>query len=322
MAFNATLNTIQGTLNYCAAFILNRPSVNVANTYQEPAITIANLILSTVLAPPFKWQWNRNFVNIPLTVGQSDYTVPLSDFGWLEEATISFSSLNPPVVELQIKPMMAADGVQAQPFQISVVNDDNAGNITFRFMAIPDNTYTATLIYQKAPVKVTSLFGSIEAVISSISAASNGSTVYTCSSGIPGFLSLIGTYVNISGATDNRNNGLFYVLAATNTTLTLQNPNGVVQSGAGGTVASATTWAPIPDKFNFLYERAMLAQLHGIYDAATYLQELEIFFRQLVGCAEGLDDTAKAIFLEDRLAQLRTQAATQNATTATPKRAQ
>lgn len=326
MQFNATRNTIQGTLNFCAAFILNRPSVNVANAYQEPALTIANLILSTVLSPPFVWQWNRNFVNVPLVVGQSDYTVFLADFGWLEDATISLSSMNPPVVALQINPMFAASGKNNRPFQIAVVNDDNAGNITFRFMAIPDQTYTATLIYQKAPVFATSLFGASVGSITSIAAASGGTTVYNFSGGVTNFTALVGTYVWVTGTTVSGssfpNNGLFLVTASTNTSLTLQNPNGVLQAGAGGIAQPATTWAPIPDKFNFLYERGMLAHLHGIYDATTYLQELEIFFRQLVGCSEGLSDTAKAIFLEDRLAQLRTQAAVQNATTATPKKAQ
>jgi hypothetical protein len=59
-----------------------------------------------------------------------------------------------------------------------------------------------------------------------------------------------------------------------------------------------------------------------MYDAATYGMELQLFFRQLVGCSEGLSDTAKAIFLEDKLSQMRTEAAAQAASTASPKRGQ
>lgn len=319
----ATVNTIQGTINFCAAFILNRPSSGVAGTVFEPALTLANLIMSTVLGPPFAWEWNRAVQSVSTVVGQADYTLSLPNFGWLEKATIDGSALTPPMAppiqELEKATMLAVSGKNNRPFKIAVVNDDNAGNITFRLMAIPDAVYTLNIIYQKSPIFATALYGSSLGSITSIAAASGGTTVYTASGGITGFASLVGTYLLIQGAMNSANNGLFYCTASSSTTVTLQNPNGVLQSGAGGNIYSATTWAPIPDKYNFLYERGMLAHLHAIYDAATYAMELELFFRQLVGCAEGLSDTAKAIFLEDRLSQLRTQMAAQAAVSASPK---
>ena len=240
MPFSACTNTVQSTLNWCSAFILNRPSAGVSAIALEPGLTNANLIMSTILAPPFAWQWNRNTNSFATVAGTSDYVVAATDFGWLEKATISLSTMVPPIVEIQIQTLGAASGKNNQPTWISVVNDDNAGNITFRLMPIPDAIYTVALTYQKAPVRVTSL---------------------------------------------------------------------------------AQTWAPIPDKYNFLYERGMLALLHAMYDSATYLQEMELFLRQLVGVSEGLSDSAKAIFLADRLAQLRTETYVKNATTATQKKA-
>jgi hypothetical protein len=320
----ATKNTIQGTMNWAAAFILNRPSSGVAGAYQEPGLTIANLIMSTILAPPFAWQWNRSIFNVATTVGQSDYTVSLPNFGWLEKATLSLSGMTPPVVELQISPLIAASGKNNRPFKIAMVDDDNAGNVTFRLMAIPDQVYTVTLIYQKAPVQATTLFGASLGSITSIAAAVAGSTVYTASGGFTGGAAngLVGQYLIISTATSSANNGIFFCTASSATTITLNNQNGVLQAGAAGTAQAGTTWAPIPDKYNFLYERGMLAHLHAIYDMATYAMELQLFFRQLVNCSEGLSDTAKAIFLEDRLDMLRTEAAAQAASTAAPKRAQ
>lgn len=76
---NSNVQTIQGTANWSAAFILNRPSLNVAGNYQEPALTIANLLMSTILAPPFAWSWNRAFTTVSTVVGQSDYTVISQD---------------------------------------------------------------------------------------------------------------------------------------------------------------------------------------------------------------------------------------------------
>lgn len=80
------------------------------------------------------------------------------------------------------------------------------------------------------------------------------------------------------------------------------------------------TWAPIPDKFQFMYSRGLLAQLHAMYSMQMYLQEMDMFWRQLVGAAEGLSESQKAIFLEDKLRTLRTQAAELQALSASPKR--
>lgn len=238
----ATTNTIQNTLDWCRAFILNRPSSGVANITNEPALTTANLIMSTILAPPFAWQWNRAIEQFNTVAGKSDYFISSPFFGWLEKATIANTSGGfPPIVELQISSLLSASGKQGRPFEVCPVFDDNNGNLTFRFMPIPDQTYNVVLTYQKAPIFIDDL---------------------------------------------------------------------------------DETWAPIPDKYNFLYERGMLAHLHGMYDAATYAMELQLFFRQLVGCSEGLSDTAKAIFLEDRLAQVRTEAAAMAGTSANPRRAQ
>ena len=327
MATNSTTNTIIGTANWAAAFILNRPTQGVANAYQDPALTLANLIMATILAPPFAWQWNRASVTQAVTAGTSDYSIALPNFGWLEKATITYPtppSSGPSVFELEIITSVAVDPRQNRPFKICPVLDDNAGNITFRLFPTPDQAYTLTLTYQNAPIKATTLFGTSLGSITSIAAAVAGSTTYTASGGFTGGAAngLAGQYLIISSATSSANNGVFFVTASTSTTITVNNQNGVLQSGAGGTAQAGTTWAPIPDKYNFLYERAMKAHFHGMYDTNTYLQELQIFFRQLVGCSEGLSDTAKAIFLEDRLSQLRTEAAAQAGTTASPKRAQ
>ena len=321
----ATINTVQGTINFCAAFILNRPPMNVAGNYQEPALTLANLIMSTVLGPPFAWQWNRNTATFNATkILGTDYSVSMTDFGWLEKATVT--DPNGASTEIVVVTSLATDSEQALPFQICPVLDDNAGNITFRLLPAPDQNYTVTLTYQKSPIPVTSLYG---ASVGSITSITTGPSVYNASGGITGYATLVGKYVWVSNTTNptgytsqtNPNNGLYLVTASSSTSLTLQNPNAIAQAGAAGIIQPATTWAPIPDKYNFLYNRGMLAHLHNIYDSATYMQELQLFIRELVGCSEGLSDTAKAIFLEDRLNQIRTTAAVQAATTAAPKRA-
>jgi hypothetical protein len=331
MAFNATRNTIQGTLNWAAAFILNRPSRNVGTFFQEPGLTLANLIMSTILAPPFAWQWNRTITPFTCKPGVSDYVIPLPTFGWLEKVTITLPGMVPPVIELEIKPMLAASGENDRPSYIAVVNDDNAGNITFRLMSIPDQPYVVTLTTQNAPIFATSLYGTSIGTVQSVAAAVGGLTTYQFTGPIAGFASLVGTFFYVSGTNPaaspvngnvSPNDGLYLVTASSATSLTLQNPNGILQTGAAGIAQPATTWAPIPDKYNFLYERSMLAHLHSMYDMATYIQELQIFFKQLVGCSVGLSDTAKAIFLADQIDDIRTLAAADAASTGSPRRGQ
>lgn len=60
-------------------------------------------------------------------------------------------------------------------------------------------------------------------------------------------------------------------------------------------------WAPIPDKYIFLYTRGLLALLQMIYNHPLSATNWELFCRHLVAIAEGLDEEEKAIFLEDAL---------------------
>ena len=225
----AVTNTIQNTLNWLTAFLVQRPTTGVGQVANEPALTSANYIMQTILAPPFRWEWNRKSTvsSITTVAGTSDYVVALSDYGWLEKATLVNASApagTPPNFELEVFEILAKDGKQNRPQKIAVLLDDNAGNITFRLFPVPDAVYTVNLDYQKAPIFAVGL--------------------------------------NV-------------------------------------------TWAPIPDKMAFLYEGGMKAQMQMMYNQQLGLSNLEIFFRQLVGAAEGLTEMEKAIFLEDALRPIR-----------------
>ncbi len=229
----ATTLHISDTLAWTYAFLVGRPTSGVGGFANEPALTSANYTMQSILAPPFKWEWNRKkvFPAITTVAGTSDYVVALSDYGWLEKATLTNPNPignEPPKHELEIYEILAVDGQQNRPTSIAVLLDDNAGNITFRLFPVPDGVYTVGLDYQKAPILATDL---------------------------------------------------------------------------------SATWAPIPDKLAFLYERGLLAQMQGMYNVQLYLAGMEMFFRQLVGAAEGLDEMQKAIFLEDSLRNLKTKAA-------------
>lgn len=225
----ATTNTLQNTLNWITAFIVQRPVTGVGGNANEPFLTSANYAMQTILQPPFRWEWNRTKVPAAITCvpGQSDYPVALSNYGWLEKAIITLPNPpdnTPPNFELEVYEILGTDGLENRPLKIAVLLDDNNGNITFRLFPVPDFAYTVELDYQNAPIRATGL---------------------------------------------------------------------------------NTTWAPIPDKFSFLYERFMMAQMQMMYSQQLGLSNMEIFFRQLVAAADGLTEMEKAIFLEDVLRDIR-----------------
>src|SRR5208282_2243223 len=68
-----TTKTIQDTINWAKRFSFERNPV-IGNSL-EPALTSANMVLQTILAPPFDWWWNNQEIgftcNPVATVGTS-----------------------------------------------------------------------------------------------------------------------------------------------------------------------------------------------------------------------------------------------------------
>lgn len=241
MGFSALTNTIQNSLNWAAAYLVQRPTTGVGGTAGEPAITTANLIMGIILGAPFKWEWNRvsNLNAFQTKIGFTDYKVALPTFGYLEKGIVIDPSINTAQTgqksqfEMSVYKILGQDNNKpSRPMSIAVLVDDNAGNITFRLSPVPDKVYTIGLDYQMAPNFI-----------------------------------------------------------------------------APGASLSNTTWAPIPDKLSYIYQRGFLAHLQGMYNAQMYFAHMSMFFRQLVSACEGLTETEKNIFLEEQLRTLQTQQA-------------
>ena len=131
------------------------PLVGVGGYANEPAFSIANQVLQQLLAPPLAWPWNRKTnAGTAMVAGTQDYTVVLTDFGWLEKATITLGSA---INELEIAGVLPEESKQARPMRIAAQTDDGAGNIKFRLFPVPDQAYTLTLTYQAAAPLFTKL---------------------------------------------------------------------------------------------------------------------------------------------------------------------
>jgi len=136
---------LQGTANWSQSFV-DFESLNIG-AGNEPAITNANTILQTILGPPFKWNWNRSTVSITTVVGQQDYITPAATFGFLEGASLTLGSTTIAIKE--IKQELTIGTEQGRPQSIAPQIDDNTGNITFRFLPVPDQVYTVVPHFQK-----------------------------------------------------------------------------------------------------------------------------------------------------------------------------
>ena len=130
----------------------------------EPALTNANIILGTILGPPFTWEWNRNTTSFTCsqttsTAPNTDYLEAVEDFGFIESGHLlipSTATAEPgKIYQLQPRRCIEVTSDSGRPDKISVCLDDQSGNITFRLNMSPDALYTITVTYQKAFVPLT-----------------------------------------------------------------------------------------------------------------------------------------------------------------------
>src|SRR5215831_4446228 len=218
---------LKRTIDLTQRYVYNAPLLYVNSG--ELAFSIGDHVRQLILAPPFVWRWNRGFAD-PVTciIGTTDYQVNIPDFGWLEKATIVQPPAQNPTQgntvqkswELEVRQTLSGESVLGQPAFISVIDDDNNGNITFRLMGVPDAPYVLSLIYQKSA---------------------------------PTFSSL----------TD--------------------------------------TWAPIPDYYAYLFNLGFLAKTYEYKGDLRFAFAHQEFLKQLVSASDGLTDTQKNIFLDQRL---------------------
>jgi hypothetical protein len=138
------------------------PLTFASNIYNDPAFSNADWVKQTMLAPPFAWRWNRTIKGSPsspafaTTQGISDYTVNLTNFGWLEKAVLYDPNSGYVATELQVELLKGEDTNPTIPQRIAAQLDDGNGNITFRIFPAPDEIYNVVLMYQNAATLFTS----------------------------------------------------------------------------------------------------------------------------------------------------------------------
>lgn len=102
---------------------------------QYPALTMANEIMSRILAEGMPWKWNRGYIPPFITVSlQQDYVTQITDIGWLESGwivDINNSTNNgnrapKPIRSLEVVRDLGQTSTQNTPFQMSFIQNSLA----------------------------------------------------------------------------------------------------------------------------------------------------------------------------------------------------
>lgn len=144
--------TLQNAINFAAPILKNQVLL-VSNL--EPALTAANIVLSTIMGPPFRWAFNREEINFIISgTGGTDYLEIVPDFGFLEEMWLLDANNVQHALAGAIS--LGVNSTPGRPEKMARQFDDNQGNLTFRMDKLPDAAYTVYLDYQRKSQLITS----------------------------------------------------------------------------------------------------------------------------------------------------------------------
>lgn len=289
---------LQNTINFCLPFVQYAPLT--AGFGFEPATTIANMVRDIFFSPPLVWGWNRNENSLYSTAATvQDYTIAITDFGFLEKVSLTDVSGNTWEVKdiyntnVLTKTSNTADSC-ARPNAVAVIRSTPGVNITIRFMSVPDQAYVINLTYQKSSVS----FGPY--TVNSVASAIAGNTVYTGIFDPAAFP--VNAVATMGGFKTNAvNNGNYLVVAATATALTLANASGIAETASAYVINGS--WSPIPDYYCDVYNNLFLAEALASQDDTRSQVYRQRGVAALLAKSEGLTDMQKNAFIQQILNQ-------------------
>lgn len=265
------------------AFALGR--VLNAFTNNEPAITSANLILSTILAPPFIWNWNRSSVTFLTSVNVQDYANAISTFGNIEKASY--------IPAASITNVLGAAGIAT----MTAVNNFVVGNVvTITGLTHTGFNVTNATILTASTTQFTFATGTTQTSIADTGTAISGSQAeITNIVNVLGAGAETGTPNSLAPQVDdNAGNITFRLLPVPDNTYQVTI---IFQKSIPALITTtASTWAPIPDKYAYVYEWGFLALMAAYFQDPKWQNYNQKFVSALLGIAEGISADQKNIF--------------------------
>ena len=281
---------LQNSINWALPYVQYSP-LN-AGTNGEPAVSIATLIRNSLLGPPVGcWAWNRKEDSSVSTVaGTQDYTINLTDFGYLEKVSLTDASGNTfEVKDVYNNLPLSATAARSRPLAVAVLLSNVGTSVKIRFMQVPEAVYTINLTYQMAAVPFASN------ATTSAATAIGANTTYT---GTFASSSLVaGQAVMISGFVAHpANNGTFTIVSSNATTLVVVNPAGVSETISAFAVNAS--WFPIPDYYSDIYNWLFLSESLAVTDDARAQIYRQRGVAAFIAKSDGLTDMQRNAFIQ------------------------
>jgi hypothetical protein len=287
--------TISQTMEWAKKLSFNRLSA-IGNNL-EPALTSANMVMQTILGPPFQWWWNTK--ELAFTTSPMAYSAPLTNVS-----------------------------VTAGIATIITANTFAVGNLV-----IPSNVVTATFLNGQLLIVLTASPTQITAAVTTTTYASAADTGTLTNATTQDYTVAVPNFSHIEHATvlDTTRTPSNWVELKVQNNLALDSrsarptfvgpevedgngnvtfrvmpsPNGVypvslhVQLAAPLITSINQAWSPLPDFMQYIYSWGFLALIWAFSDDARFQIANAKFTAGLLARADGLTEEERNIFLNN-----------------------
>ena len=286
----STTITLGGSINFAQSFGgFKQLTIGTAN---EPAVTAANIILTTVLSPPFCWNWNRGSVTFLTSPGVQDYATSVPAFGFIEKANYSrvlTATITSIVLANNIVTYTAANSFNANDLVTVTDTIGNGGAFNVTNAVILSATSTNFTIALNLGI------GYGPAPDSGTATALDKTSEITNVQNVLAAGSEPGSPVFVAPQIDNNAGTITFRFlpvpdAVYQVSIIYQNRIPALMTGP------ASTWAPIPDHYSVIYQWGFLSVIAAYFEDQRWAMFTQKFVATILGMAEGLEEEQKNTF--------------------------
>ena len=290
-----TTKTISDTINWAKRFSFERNPV-IGNSL-EPALTSANMVLQTLLAPPLDWWWNNleiGFTCNPVAAVATSTVVSITS------GVVTVTAANTFAIGQPVLPSVLAGGLTSLNGQLLIIQTASSSQFTALVPLLANGTDTVgtftSLSTQDYTLAVPNFSHIEHASVLDINATPNkwwelkvqNHLSLESSKNRPQF---IGPHVE-----DANGNVTFRLASAPDKAYPVSLH---VQLAAPQITSINQTWAPLPDFMEYIYEWGFLALMWQFADDPRAADANNKFKAGILARAEGLTEEEKQIFLSN-----------------------
>lgn len=288
--------TLQNTIDFVKPF-LSWPNLAIG-VNNEPAMSSANLVLQTIISPPFVWPWNRATANFQTIQGVQDYTMNITQFGFLEAASLQLCANITSVVANGTTAVFQAvnnfGGGSIDGFSNSIGNSGSTSvvikgcttsglNGTQTMIAATPTSFTIN-----TPITVTESESDAVATAGKIFPLELkwGAITDATEQGRPEFIS-----TQLSNES-----GVSFTLRLLSVPDTIYQVNLIYQLSPTLFTSLGLTWG-IPDQLEYIYNYFFMFLMMDYFDDPRAARYRQLAVAALLSRADGLEETDRNLFL-------------------------